>query len=155
MSILKKISVVGAALAMMFASAASAQENKFFAGPTVGAGFAGGPTLGLNGGYEFHKYGRVEATYDHMFMTGPWNLDTLGMNLIGQIPTGTFVTPYALAGLGYQWQNGINQGNWTVGGGLRAEVTKNFDIDLRYRYIQGMWNQTNNNFVGIGTNFKF
>ena len=155
MSIMNKISVVGAALAMMVASAASAQDNKFFAGPTVGAGFAGGPTLGLNGGYEFHKYGRLEATYDHMFMTSSWNMDTLGMNLIGQIPTGTFVTPYALVGMGYQWQNGINQGNWTVGGGVRAEVTKNFDIDLRYRYIQGMWNQTNNNFVGIGTNFKF
>ena len=155
MSIMKKISVMGAALAMFVASSAIAQDNKIFAGPTVGAGFGGGPTLGLNAGYEFHKYGRVEATYDHMFMTSSWNVDNVGGNLIGQIPTGTFVTPYALVGAGYQWQNGINQGVWNVGAGVRAEVTKNFDIDLRYRYIQGFWNQTNNNFVTIGTTFKF
>lgn len=155
---MKKICVMAvAALAVAgAASAANAQDNSnFFAGPTVGAGFGGGVTMGLQTGYEFSKYGRVEGTYDHMFMNGPWNLDNLGMNLIGQIPTGTMATPYALAGLGYQWQNGINQGVWNVGAGVRMSVTKQFDIDLRYRYIQGMWNQTNNNFVGIGTNFKF
>lgn len=154
---MKKISLMAvAALAMVgTVSTAKAQDKNIFVGPTVGAGFGGGPTMGLQAGYEFSKYGRVEATYDHMFMTSSWNLDNLGVNLIGQLPTGTIATPYVLAGLGYQWQNGINQGMWNVGAGVRMGVTKQFDIDLRYRYIQGMWNQTNNNFVGIGTNFKF
>jgi opacity protein-like surface antigen len=156
MTMMKKLTAMAVgALALVAAGSAQAGDNKFFAGPTAGAGFAGGPTMGLNGGYEFSKYGRVEATYDHMFMTSSYNMDVLGMNLVGQIPTGTFVTPYALAGMGYQWQNGINQGMFNVGAGLRMEVTKQFDVDLRYRYIQGLYNQTNNNFVGIGTTFKF
>ena len=156
---MKKLTTFVAAVATLFAaSVASAQDapaSKFFAGPSVGAGFGGGPVMGLNGGYEFHKFGRVEMDYDHMFMTSSYNLDQLSGNLIGQLPTGTMATPYALVGLGYQWQNGVNQGVWNVGGGVRMNVTKSLDLDLRYRYIQGMYNQTNNNFVGIGSTFKF
>jgi opacity protein-like surface antigen len=57
--------------------------------------------------------------------------------------------------MGYQWQNGVNQGIWNVGGGARVEVNRVVDLDLRYRYVQGMTNQVNNNLVTLGTTFKF
>ena len=147
------------AIGMLLATSATAQtlmkEDKFFAGPNIGAGFGGGPTMGVNGGYEFHKNGRLEAIYDHMFMPGTNNLDQLGGNVILQVPTSGYMTPYALTGIGYQWQNGINQGMWNVGAGARLAVTNHMDLDLRYRYVQGFYNQSSNNLVGLGTTFKF
>jgi len=42
-----------------------------------------------------------------------------------------------------------------VGGGLRVELAKGVDLDARYRYVQGMWNQNNQNAVSVDTIFKF
>lgn len=148
------------AVALVISSGATAQEVKpasfAYAGPTVGAVFNQGAALGVNGGYQVNRYFRVEGEYDHVFNLVPYALDQLAGNAIVQYPiAGTKVTPYVLAGMGYQWQNGVNQGIWNVGGGSRVEVNKGVDLDLRYRYVQGMTNQVNNNLVTLGTTFKF
>jgi opacity protein-like surface antigen len=155
-----KISVLAIA-AIAAAGSAYAQEvkpeYKWFAGPSIGAAFGNdGVNLGVNGGYEVNKYLRLEGTYDHVFNSGPWSIDNLAANIVGQyrIPR-TLITPYALAGMGYQFQNGINQGVWNVGGGVRVDLSPRVDMDVRYRYIQGMYYQTNTNLVTVGSTIKF
>lgn len=150
----------GAVALVLSSITAQAQEVKpasyVYAGPTVGAAFNQGAALGVNGGYQVNRYFRVEGEYDHVFNLVPYALDQLAGNAIVQYPiAGTKLTPYALVGVGYQWQNGVNQGVWNVGGGSRIEINRGVDLDLRYRYVQGMTNLVNNNFVTVGTTFKF
>ena len=154
---MKKLMIAAIAAVAMISTSAVAQDKKWFAGPNLGGAFGNdGVALGVNGGYEVNKYFRLEGTYDHVFNTGPWSIDNLAGNLVGQyrIPK-TLVTPYALVGMGYQFQNGINQGVWNVGGGIRVDLSPRVDMDVRYRYIQGMWNETNTNLVTVGSTIKF
>lgn len=65
-------------------------------------------------------------------------------NLAGDIKTGTPITPYVTAGIGYGWTN-VSDGNmdltggtgmaWQVGAGIAYNVTDAFAIDLGYRYL--------------------
>jgi opacity protein-like surface antigen len=78
-----------------------------------------------------------------------------GNLVLGYPIAGTKLTPYALAGLGYQFQWNSNQGAWNVGGGTKISLAKDTDMDVRYRYVQGMSNQQNENIVSVGVAFKF
>lgn len=148
-------------LVMMTTFDAMAQEVRspsyVYAGPTVGAALnQGALSLGALVGYQFNQYVRGEADFDHVVSFQPYSSNYLTGNAIVQYPiSGLRLTPYALAGLGYQWQNGLNQGVWNVGGGARTALTPNADLDLRYRYIQGMTNQTNENVVTMSTTIRF
>jgi len=145
---------VAAALAMV-ASPVAAQDKKWFAGPTVGSTWTHGTALGFDGGYQVNKYLAVETAYDRVFNTAS-PIDLWSANMVAGYPIDrTKVKPYALAGLGYQWQWNANQGVWSVGGGVKVELAKGVDLDARYRYVQGLWNQNNQNVVSIGTIFKF
>ena len=151
----KFIGVIAGAFALLAATSVQAQDKNWFAGPNVGATWTQGAQLGFNGGYQVNKYFGVETVYDHVFNAAN-ALDQVGANLVLGYPvSGTKLTPYALTGLGYQWQGGINQGIWNVGGGVKVELAKDVDMDVRYRYVQGMYNQTNANMVTLGTTFRF
>lgn len=153
--------LAAASLVMMTTFDATAQEVRsssyVYAGPTIGAALnQGALAIGALGGYQVNRYVRGEANFDHVVSTQPYSSKYLTGNVIVQYPiSGLRVTPYALTGLGYQWQNGLNQGVWNVGGGMRTAVTPNTDLDLRYRYLQGMTNQANENVVTMGTTFRF
>lgn len=139
-------------------STASAQDKSWYAGPTLGATFNSGTSAGLNVGKQLNDYVRLEADYDHGFNPVASTTDTLAGNGILQYKiSGTKLTPYALAGAGYQWQNGgVNQGVWNVGGGTRVDLTTGVDLDVRYRYVQGLTNATiSSSVVTFGTTFKF
>ena len=148
-------------LAMIAPLNVMAQESRptsyVYAGPAVGAALnQGSLDIGALTGYQYNRNGRLEASYDHVVRLMPYSSDTLMGNAIFQYPISSVkMTPYALAGLGYQWQNGVNQGVWAVGTGVRTEVTSRTDLDLRYRYVQGMYNQASENVVTVNTTFKF
>lgn len=157
---MKKMLIAAATALAMTATTAQAQDapiKHWWAGPTVGSTWTQGSNLGFNGGYQINKYFGVELNYDHVFnQWGNNPIDLATGNLVLGYPIArTKLTPYALAGLGYQFQWNANQGVWNVGGGTKIELAKDTDMDVRYRYVQGMSNQQNENVVSLGFAFRF
>jgi opacity protein-like surface antigen len=117
-------------------------------------------------GYQWNKYLRTEATLDYNTKAVPTTTktgETAFANAVVSYPV-FGVTPYILAGVGYGW------GSWdkvtvtnkdrtlyNVGGGIRYDITKAFEIDGRYRYIDGLTGKKfdNNHVVTLGVNYKF
>lgn len=157
----KKISVLAAAAAALAVAApVAAQETKqynWWAGPTVGSTWTQGSNLGFSGGYQINKYFGLEANYDHVFnQWGNAPIDLMTGNVVVGYPiVSTKLTPYVLAGLGYQFQWNANQGVFNVGAGTKVDIAKDINMDVRYRYVQGMSNQQNENVVSLGFGFKF
>jgi opacity protein-like surface antigen len=116
-------------------------------------------TVGGNVGYEANKFVRVEAGYDRFNdKDNTGKADVVTGNVIGQLPLNFFnITPYALAGVGYAWNDVKNQTIYNVGGGVRYGLTKNFEIDARYRHIFNFKNETGtkNDAFTAGVNYKF
>ena len=118
-------------------------------------------------GYEWNKYIRTEATFDYTTKTSPTTTKT-GETVFGNAVVGypvLGVTPYLLAGVGYGFGSWDKVGkNWdtdralyNVGGGIRYDLTKSFEVDGRYRYVDSI-NGTkfnNNHVVTLGANYKF
>lgn len=158
---MRKISVLAALSVLMTATVAQAQDTQpmkhWWAGPTVGSTWTQGSNMGFNGGYQINKYFGVEANYDHVFnQWGNAPIDLMTGNLVVGYPIEkTKLTPYVLAGLGYQFQWNANQGVFNVGGGTKIDLAKDINMDVRYRYVQGMSNQQNENIVSLGFGFKF
>lgn len=142
---------------------------------TSGNADQGGFLLGIAGGAEFYSdadFGaRLEIGYDYMSVSNidNDNLDlsthTLLLNLYGDIKTGTALTPYITAGVGYGWTNvsadmgyiSINLNDsglaWQIGAGISYGITDNFAIDLGYRYLASpQFDMTKDN---ANTNIKF
>jgi opacity protein-like surface antigen len=126
-------------------------------------------TLGVVGGYEWNRYFRTEATFDYTSKNSPVTTnsgETVFANAIIQYPAGYGFIPYALAGVGVgynTWGNGKGglvagaKELYNVGGGVRYAISKNIELDARYRYINNI-NSTkveNNNVVTFGANYKF
>ena len=126
-------------------------------------------TIGAVGGYEWNRYFRTEATFDYTSKEKPTTTQAgqlVFANAVVQYPVGFGVTPYAFAGTGFGWNAwGKGQKDFTddakalynVGAGARYELSKNFELDGRYRYIQSYEGVKfkNNNIVSVGANYKF
>ena len=116
-------------------------------------------TVGGNAGYEANKFVRVEVDYDHFSDKNKLGkAEVVTGNAIGQIPLNFFnITPYALAGVGYAWNDIKNQNVYNVGVGVRYGLTKNFEIDARYRHLANFKNETGtkNDAFTAGVNYKF
>jgi opacity protein-like surface antigen len=116
-------------------------------------------TVGGNVGYEANKFVRVELDYDHFSDKNKLGkAEVVTGNVIGQLPLNLFnITPYALAGVGYAWNDVKNQNVYTVGAGVRYSLTKNFEIDARYRHLANFKNEngTKNDAFTAGINYKF
>jgi opacity protein-like surface antigen len=136
-----------------------ASEGGFYAGANAGlARTENDATFGASLGYQFNKYLRAEGTYDYRYnednsRTKLSSSTALG-NLIVQYPIGAF-TPYALAGAGYRWSDLKNEQVWAAGGGVRYAVTRNVEVDGRYRYIANYDNKRDNSVFTVGLNYKF
>lgn len=115
-------------------------------------------TFGIVGGYNVTRLAvvnlGVEATYDYK----KGNTHTAIGNVITSIPVGSF-TPYVLAGVGYRWDNSgmraINEGVWSVGAGVKYAITRNVELDARYRHIEDFNLARPDDRVTLGVNFKF
>lgn len=118
-------------------------------------------TLSL--GYEINKYLAVEAAVDYNYKNSNAHLDagqTAFVNMIAGYPVGR-LQPYVLAGTGAGFNgSGDHHKNtealWNVGGGVAYNVTRNWQIDARYRHIDA-WqgNRHAEQAFSLGVNYKF
>jgi opacity protein-like surface antigen len=115
------------------------------------------PSVGAVGGYQFNRNFGAEVTYDYFFKrNGVQSGQTAFVNgTAGMTVPGTKITPYALAGVGYGWDYFGDRKLYNVGAGVRTEITKAVDFDLRYRYINNWDNTAHSNVVTGGVNYKF
>ena len=116
-------------------------------------------TVGGNAGYEVNNFARVEAGYDRLNnKSKALKGDIVTGNAIAQIPLNLFnVTPYALAGVGYKWSDAKDESIYNVGGGVRYGLTKNLELDARYRHLANFKNDkpSKNDAFTVGVNYKF
>jgi hypothetical protein len=116
-------------------------------------------TVGGNAGYEVNKFARFEVGYDRFDnKKNSLKSDVVTTNAIAQLPLNLFnVTPYALAGVGYKWSHAKDEYIYNVGVGVRYGLTKNFELDARYRYISDFKNDniSKNDAYTVGVNYKF
>lgn len=110
-------------------------------------GFLGGASLGATF-FENEYFGaRGELEYIFTNLSGDNNADiqnhTALFNLAADIKTGTALTPYITAGIGYGWSF-IDEDNsnmdanalaWQVGAGISYALNDAFSLDLGYRYL--------------------
>lgn len=135
-------------------------DSGFYAGVRGGVVFTDNITAGVGAGYQFNKFVRAEANYDYLnndknSVNGLSSSVVTG-NVIGQYPLGSFpLTPYVLAGVGYRWSDAKNEPVWNVGAGARYAVTKNVELDARYRYVSSFQNERQGNAFTLGLNYKF
>ena len=117
-------------------------------------------------GHEFASFLRGELAYDYLDKkTSPNTSYGQAFMVNGiyqyQVP-GTIFTPYALLGVGYgQKDFGNNEYIYNYGAGIRTEITKNIDLDVRAKRIQnlnlGNFNTTSfhSDIVTAGVSYKF
>ena len=114
-------------------------------------------------GREFSSLFRGELAYDYLDKHGRKGA---GQSVVAngivqyQVP-GTIFTPYLLAGAGYGWQAYGDEAVYNVGGGLRAELTKSVDLDLRAKRVSNLrWGNFNDtsfhtDVLTAGVSYKF
>ena len=114
---------------------------------------AGDSVVGVALGMEPNKNLRVEAAYQY-------DVDNKKNNLFAhvlpqyQIP-GTGLTPYVLVGDGADIESLDSRPLYVVGAGLRVEMTKTVDFDVRYRRIDNTDNTDKREVVTGGVSVKF
>jgi opacity protein-like surface antigen len=114
-------------------------------------------------GYYVHSRIALEATLDQAFPKNGSESQTRGMvnTVLSPFHEVFGFTPYVLAGVGAQ-TNDIRDGRnasktvYNVGGGVKYSIAKNWEADVRYRYINTL-NNTNRdtNLFTVGVNYKF
>jgi opacity protein-like surface antigen len=141
---------------------AASYSPSFFVGARVGSlsneidSWNSRVTGGLTAGYEVNNYLRVEANYDYNHSDQRFERNHIVTgNVIGQYKIGFGLVPYALAGVGYRWNDFKNEPVWNVGAGVRYDITRNVEADLRYRYIADFDRLREANVVTLGVNYKF
>ena len=116
-------------------------------------------------GYKINPTFAVEATIDEQLKKNKDKAQTRVATNVVVSPFGAVYgfTPYALAGVGVQnhdfINNGVKNGNkaiYNVGGGVKYAIAKNWEADARYRYV-ARWSDgsKDSNIVSIGLNYKF
>jgi opacity protein-like surface antigen len=108
-----------------------------YVGLSAGTNFDRTWTGGLVAGFEVNSYVGIEATYDYRFreyLNADDRSHRVALNVLPQYRIGN-LTPYLLAGVGYEWSNlRGDQAIYNVGGGVRFDVTREVQLDARYRY---------------------
>jgi opacity protein-like surface antigen len=114
-------------------------------------------------GYNFSKNFALEVTLDYAFKKGEYAQETRAVvNGVVTSPYGYLnFTPYVLAGVGtktkdvYSGIKGLEK-IYNVGGGVKYDVNTNWDVDVRYRYVN-TFNDSgyDAHIFTLGTNYKF
>lgn len=109
-------------------------------------------------GYEFNRFLRGEVNVSNRF--GDYNGQSVTADAVIGVPVGRF-TPYTFAGLGYGFNylgkpNGDPAALWSVGGGVRYELTPNWELDARYRFSRQFdHTHIDNSAATLGLNYRF
>ena len=124
---------------------------------------------GIVAGYNAAPYLAVESTYDfsrpQQKVGGKFNYEnTVAINVVPQykVPLAE-VTAYAFGGLGYRWDTAKaveSHAIYNLGGGLKYEFAKNFELDGRYTRIDDVkpkYHKTSptEDRGTVGVNYKF
>lgn len=145
-------------------------DTQYYVGGNVGgsvgsqSAFSGGAVAG----WTPFRFLSVEGAYDFQYPNQTYyntgKTDYKNQLTISALPQYTFnsvpFTAYAIAGVGYSW-NAVTRSNaiYQVGGGVKYNVTRNWDIDTRYRYVnsfnEGVNTAKPENRLTIGLNYKF
>jgi opacity protein-like surface antigen len=119
-------------------------------------------TLGVAGGLEVFGFGPMgigaEGTYDMTKKASSgYQHDVFGNAIVAYKVEGVGVTPYALLGAGYRWDDVAgNEAKYNWGGGLKFALSETIDVDLRARRISSYKGDTpDNDKVTLGVKFKF
>jgi len=168
-----KTIIMATVMALGLTSAALAQskdasDRGFFVGGHVGS-FTGNQdqvTIGLNGGYQVHRFLRAELTAENAWKQKTGSGTMVFANVVPQyrIP-GTTLTPYAVAGVGYAFdslgavKSGVASPVYNLGLGTRVAITDRIDADLRWRNVRSM-NTSNarvrdDNIFTVGGSYRF
>ena len=135
--------------------ATSAMAAALYVTGSVGTHATGGgdSVVGVALGMEPNKNLRVEAAYQY-------DVDNKKNNLFAHvlpqyaIPN-TGLTPYVLVGVGADLESLDSRPLYVLGGGLRVEMTKTVDFDVRYRRIDNTDNTDKREVVTGGVSVKF
>ena len=140
------------------------ETSSFYIGASIGSvaktdlnPWYGALRVNVRGGYEFSDYARVEANYDYNYATkSHFAAHILSTNLIGQYKISYVpVVPYVLAGVGYRFSPIKNEIVYNLGAGVRYEITKDIEADLRYKYVTDFKRARDESVITIGANYKF
>lgn len=114
-------------------------------------------------GRNINKQFAVEGTYDYYFKKDGAKDNQRGAVNVVYSPVELFgFKPYALAGVGAEARNtgivkdGDARAIYNVGGGVKYAIAKDWETDLRYRYVKD-WagKDRDSNVVTFGLNYKF
>lgn len=115
----------------------------------------------LTVGYQATRNIAVEAVLSQTYGTGAQNDGQTGfVNAVVGMPVGP-ITPYALVGLGAGVGGAGNadkdaEGLWNVGAGVAYNITRNWQLDARYRYVDAIAaTRDAEHAVSLGVNYKF
>jgi opacity protein-like surface antigen len=143
------------------------QETSFYVGGNLGGNLREDAQVysgGVVAGYTVMPFFVIEGTYDFSRpqnkVHGEYNYGNMvAVNVVPQYKLPLMpVTIYALGGVGYRWNTQTdNQAVYNIGAGVKYEVIKNFDVDVRYRRIEGFNSSARNpeDRGTIGLNYKF
>lgn len=144
--------------------------TQYYVGGNVGGDIGGQGAFsgGAVAGWTPFRFLSVEGAYDFQYPNsnylGTGKTDYKNQLTISALPQYTFnsvpFTAYALAGVGYSWNNVTRSGAiYQVGGGVKYNVARNWDVDARYRYVnsfnEGVNTAKPENRLTIGLNYKF
>lgn len=117
-------------------------------------------TLGV--GYQFNRYLAAEVTGDFSYANATRTAgQAFFLNARASVPTGTALTPYVVGGVGV----GVNgygnaAGNastlFDFGAGMNYAINRNWQIDGRYRRIEGInLDRNGDNVFSVAVNYRF
>jgi opacity protein-like surface antigen len=128
----------------------SADHTVYSGGIAVGTNVL--PYLAVEAAYEFgYQKDKIHGKHE--------KTNELFVNAIPQykIP-GTDLTAYVLGGVGYGWDSvAKNRALYNVGGGVKYDFARNFEVDARYRYVDAIDEKMKieDNRFTLGVNYKF
>lgn len=115
--------------------------------------------LGGGVGYRFNDHLRTDARIDYAGIGADHDFGSVLGNVYFDIPTGSVVTPYVGAGLGYGWSNdnGDNESGVTYAlmAGVEVNITDNISADVGYRFRQIINSDTYANEALVGLRYSF
>lgn len=150
---MKKYTIFTAVAAMLFATPVLAGD--YFVNGAVGTHTAGrGEALfNLGVGKEVHDNLRVELQYsrDDQFQKNNGFAHVIPQY---RIPTTAF-TPYLLAGVGTDLEKLDARPLYALGGGMRIDLNKSWEVDFRYRQVESVQKVDERKQVSVGLGYRF
>jgi opacity protein-like surface antigen len=116
--------------------------------------------LGGGLGYKFNDHLRTDARIDYAGIGNDHHdFGSVLGNVYFDIPTGSVITPYVGAGLGYGWSDdhGDNESGVTYAlmAGVEVNITDNISADVGYRFRQIINSETYANEALVGLRYSF